>query len=406
MKSIGRMNDAEQKKKIIFYGAYDRYNYGDNLMPIIFQFYIEKYHPLLLNDYKIEYCAIGNSDLSRYTCFKTTKIAHLLDSTPDDSLLIVIGGEVLCATNLTLLTHMQNTRFSHAIVKAGKYLLRRHLNVLTNKIYGTRWEFPYVPPKSAFKNRIKLAFNTVGGGISGLSVKNETDVKNRLKSADYISVRDKRTQQNLKSTINAALYPDSVFLISELVSSDFLNKEIKESIKNVKDKPYLCFQASPHKVGADETEVVEALIQIAKIRKEKVVLLPIGYASGHDDLQYLKKIEKRLDGEGLLLQKLNVWEIMYIIKNAKLFIGTSLHGIITAMAFNVPHFGLNPNIFKVNSFLQDWSIFPFNRSLRLEQIVSASSEDFSFYGQELQANSVKLGELVKENNSNIVKLCQ
>ncbi|WP_158769088.1 polysaccharide pyruvyl transferase family protein [Paraglaciecola sp. L1A13] len=406
MTNIDRVNDGVQKKKIIFYGAYDRYNYGDNLMPIIFQFYIEKYHPLILQEYVIEYCAIGNSDLSQYSCFKTNKIANLLGSTPEDSLLIVIGGEVLCATNLTLLMHMQNTRFSHAVVKAGRYLLRRHLNVFTNKTYGTRWEFPYIPPKSVFKHKIKLAFNTVGGGISGLSVKDQTDVTNRLKSADYISVRDKRTQHNLESKIDAVLYPDSVFLISELISSDFLNKEISPSIKDVKDKPYFCFQASPHKVGSEVGEVVDALIQIAKLRNEKIVLLPIGYASGHDDVYYLRQIQKRLEGEGLLLQDLNVWEIMYTIKNASLFIGTSLHGIITAMAFNVPHFGLNPNISKVNSFLKDWSIFPFNRSMALEQIVSASSEDFSAYTQALENNSFKLGELVKENNSNIVKLCR
>lgn len=394
------------KKDLILYGAYDRYNYGDNLMPIIYQLYIEKYFPNILDDYEVKYCAIGKSDLSRFECYPTSKIHDFLESSPDDSVLVVVGGEVLCATNLTLLLHMQNSRFSHSILKVARNFLRSYLNLVTNKFYGTPWEFPYIPPKTAFKNRVKLAFNTVGGGLSGLSTERSVEVIDRLNSADYISVRDKRTEMQLQGKVPTKLYPDSVFLISELITFEFLDSRVNINLKKITDNSYFCFQASPHKVGEDIDKVVANLTEISKQRKEEIVLLPIGYASGHDDRHYLTRIEEKLPRKTLNLSNLNVWEIMYVIKKANLFIGTSLHGVITAMAFGIPHFGLNPNIDKVDSFLKDWSIFPFNKSLNLGEIVTESTKILSIYEQQLYANSVKLSDMVKENNQNIVKLCQ
>lgn len=396
---------SKLKKQIILYGAYDRYNYGDNLMPIIFRMYIEKYHPNILNNFQLTFCSIGESDLSKYDCYKTSKIKSVLDSAPDGSLLVVIGGEVLCASNLALFLHMQNSDFMHGLVKTAKFFLRRHLTLITKKVYGTDWEFPYIPPKIAFKNDVKIAYNTVGGEISSLPLAAKKDVISRLNSADYISVRDKRTEKNLSNINDINLYPDSVFLISDIISTNFLADKVHHKIKSIINNPYFCFQASPHKVGDNIENVVRSLKKISEKRKEKIVLLPIGYASGHDDTQYLESVAQELHGEAIVLKGLNVWEIMYAIRNSQLFIGTSLHGIITAMAFNIPHFGLNPEISKVNSFLKDWSIAPFNKSLELEKISDVASNDYKGYQQLLTDNSYRIAELVKKNNENILSLC-
>lgn len=367
--------------------------------------YIEKYYPDLLNDYQMTYCSIGESDLSKYDCYKTLKIKNVLDNAPDASLLVIIGGEVLCASNLTLLLHMQNSQFTHKLVKTAKFFLRRYLTVITQKVYGTAWEYPYIPPKNAFKNNIMIAYNTVGGGVSGLSQAAQNDVVARLNSANYVSVRDKRTEKNLKDKVKVELFPDSVFLISDIISSDFLTGKVNNELKSATSSAYFCFQASPHKIGANKESVVNSLRKLAAGRNEKIILLPIGYASGHDDIHYLETIAQEMGGEAIVLKDLSVWEIMYVIKNAKLFIGTSLHGIITAMAFNVAHFGLNPDISKVDSFLKDWSIEPFNKSLELEQISIAAQQDFSYCQYQLQENSYRIAQLVKQNNANILNLC-
>ncbi len=38
-------------KEIILYGAFDRYNYGDNLMPVLMEMYLKRFHADLVKDY-------------------------------------------------------------------------------------------------------------------------------------------------------------------------------------------------------------------------------------------------------------------------------------------------------------------------------------------------------------------
>lgn len=37
-------NINSDKRQVILYGAFDRYNYGDNLMPILLEMYFKKQH--------------------------------------------------------------------------------------------------------------------------------------------------------------------------------------------------------------------------------------------------------------------------------------------------------------------------------------------------------------------------
>ena len=89
---------------------------------------------------------------------------------------------------------------------------------------------------------------------------------------------------------------------------------------------------------------------------------------------------------------------------ANCFIGTSLHGVVTAMAFAVPHFVINPKIDKVSSFVKDWSVDPFNNSYSLDELIEITSSDLSWSKKSMQSNSLFLANLVKENNSNICNL--
>lgn len=104
------------------------------------------------------------------------------------------------------------------------------------------------------------------------------------------------------------------------------------------------FQAAPTKAGHSLEELSNKLKALSKSLECKIVLLPIGYASGHDDYYFLKKINKLIPDCTTLAYNLNVWEILYIIKNSKAYIGTSLHGAIIAMSYSVPHYGLNKKI--------------------------------------------------------------
>ena len=391
------------KKDIVLYGAFDRYNYGDNLMPILFKMFIEKYRPQLLQDYEIRFCSIADSNLSAFHAPKTESIEERLGQTPQGSLVVVVGGEVLGATNFALFFHMQQSELSHRVAKLLRFFLRGLYARMVRKHYGTSWEFPYVIPVSE-ESPYRVAYNTIGGSFSYLPDADVKDLARRVGAASYVSVRDSRSHADVsKSVAPLNTYPDSVMLVSDLVDDEFLGSRVSDEVKGKLSGDYLCFQASPHKVREDLGVVARGLSTIAKGRDYKIVLLPIGYASGHDDLRYLRDLAEEVEG-ATILHPLNLWEIMYVIKQSRCFIGTSLHGVITAMAFAIPHFGLNPSIEKVDCFLRDWSVPPFNRSLKMESIIEVLKED-SFYSEaELENNSRRLASLVKENNSRITDL--
>lgn len=75
-----------------------------------------------------------------------------------------------------------------------------------------------------------------------------------------------------------------------------------------------------------------------------------------------------------IVDDLNVWEIMYLIIKSQAFYGTSLHGVITAMSFGVPHYCINKNISKLTSFLETWSVEPYTQPLQVVDIFNSFNE--------------------------------
>ena len=393
-------------KKLVLYGAFDRYNYGDNLMPILFELFIKKYYSEFLDQYKIEYASISTSNLEHYGCYKSIDIKTTIKSLPEGSAILAIGGEVLCASTSTLFLHMQKNAVEHYIFKRIRRYLSPLFNCYARLVYNAGWEFPYIPDKSKLPANIKVLYNTVGGGVKHLKPNEFKEVKQRLESCDYISVRDERTLielRELKLNDKLALAPDSAYLMSDLIDDDFLLTKISQTLKTELPTEYIVFQAAPNKIGCEFERLCSEIRMMAQEQQRKVVLLPIGYASGHDDYILLAKINKKLPEQTILLNELNIWEIMYVIKNASVFLGTSLHGVITAMTFNVPHFGINKKIAKLDSCLKKWSVFPYNQCYsadEMSQLIKQISEESI---QELTTKTLINKELVIANNTNILK---
>lgn len=114
-----------------------------------------------------------------------------------------------------------------------------------------------------------------------------------------------------------------------------------------------------------------------------VILLPIGYASGHDDVLFLKEVQSFATTNLKVQYELNVWEIMYLLSRSQSFYGTSLHGVITAMSFGIPHFCLNGKIDKITSFVKTWSVAPFIKPITVTDIKSMVIQMEKFDNSEL-----------------------
>jgi polysaccharide pyruvyl transferase WcaK-like protein len=391
------------KRKLVLLGAYDRYNYGDNLMPIVFNDYIKKYQPEILNNFDIVYSSITSSDFIKYKAPKTQALIDIYEKLENGDAIVTVGGEVLCASNATLYLHMPRPYlYNKLLLKLNKVpVFKRFIQMLAMYNNPTPWDYPYIIDGSALNNGVKVIYNTVGGSLKGLNDKQTKRIKNRISSAHYISVRDSRTFSSLIDFSTPNLAPDSVHIISDLYDDELLEKEVSKTILGKKNESYICFQSAPSKLETSIEDLVSALLDICKSNNIKIILLPIGYANGHDDYHLLKTIYDKIPEYCELVYDLNIWEILYIIKNCKCYVGTSLHGAITALSYGVPHFGFGEKIEKLNEFLNDWSCYPYNKTYGISDIVSFCKEVDSLPKDVIDAKSRENNDLIKNNFNKI-----
>ncbi|MBK0714552.1 polysaccharide pyruvyl transferase family protein [Klebsiella aerogenes] len=380
-------------RSVVFYGAFDRYNYGDNLMPLLLAEYLKGCNPTITEDDFI-YSSISDSDLSRYLCKPTVAMKDLL-GVNEGSSIIIVGGEVLGADIGVLYTHVQTSHFKVQCIRFMRRIVPSIINKIARNAYGSVWDFPYIPEKKSFKNKVNIIYNTVGG----IPVKSQ---EINIKNSDYISVRDNRTYESISSFAQAKLVPDSVLMASGVIDLEFIETKVRaELITRYASKKYITIQACPYKVDFTPDELAK---ELSKLDTEyEVVLLPIGYASGHDDVMFLNKVNNTSDSKFFLEDDLNVWEIMYLIVKSQAFYGTSLHGVITAMSFRVPHYCINKNIAKLTSFLETWSVYPYNKPIYISEIPE-TLENSKTSLDELDKAVIKAQSLIFESISDFSKM--
>ncbi|HHT5678567.1 TPA: polysaccharide pyruvyl transferase family protein [Raoultella planticola] len=353
------------KRQVILYGAFDRYNYGDNLMPILLEKYLQKNHSDKISGIEFVFSSIRKSDLSIYKCMPTIPMRDLLNA-PNGSSVIVVGGEVLGANIGVLYTHVQDSLLVTKILRFIKKLSPSFLNKIARRNYDAVWDYPYIPNKRSFKNNVKVIYNTVGGNPP-------VTEKHNIISADYVSVRDDRTLKYLSNFCAPRLVPDSVLMASAVIDDDFFSTVVRKEIRDKIGHDFISVQACPYKVDFTAAQMAKELERAVETHSVNVVLLPIGYASGHDDAIFLEKVNACANNKFILLSDLNVWEIMFVISKSQAYFGTSLHGVITAMSFIVPHFSINEQIEKLTSFLHTWSVYPYNKPISMFDMTEALS---------------------------------
>ena len=129
------------EKKIILYGAFDRYNYGDILIPTILSKYLKE------NGFmNIEYCSIKNVDLTHFGGFKCNVLypQHI----PKNSTLIVSGGEVLNVDWTSITSYFMGWFGNRSIRIARLFFPRMLVNAFCIKIMNGLFKFPFLIEKS------------------------------------------------------------------------------------------------------------------------------------------------------------------------------------------------------------------------------------------------------------------
>ncbi|WP_161568947.1 polysaccharide pyruvyl transferase family protein [Exiguobacterium sp. SH0S2] len=354
-------------------GAFDRNNYGDLLFPIV----LEKHLLKRIDDFKInfKYYGLRESDLTEFGAKITQSIYDL--SHINNEVIILAGGETLGTTwfgmDACFPTDEKFKRIGYRILhnKLGK---SSWVNKKIMSQYSVENIHPWLPQKSKIKSN-NFIVNAVGGSDLSILTSNELDaVRDAIWGSKYFAVRDEQTLNSLKDvfgeeiTKKVKLVPDTVVAMDSVFSKQLLQEQLSEEARfhfsNNNSKEYFVFQISEKVGNAYFEKIYNGLYNYLKKNGDiDIILLPIGRAEGHSDHRVLERIKEKLkreiDSKRVFLPKSNtIFDTAYYIANSNGYTGTSLHGAITAIAYEVPHAAFSEEILKLVSFLKTWQTTP------------------------------------------------
>jgi hypothetical protein len=353
--------ETETMKQVFLFGAIDRFNYGDLLLPVILK---EKLmNSALAENFKIRVFGTIQSDLTRFGALPTESLNEFYTALKTTSaFVLVVGGEVLTSNWSTAYSHLHLPyNFWHANTKK----LRRINNQISKCLLRGCGRRPFILNVNHFPSLKGVLYNGVGGKRRGMYKR--SDYRN-LKDAMYLSCRDASILSVLRKNLPAAeLVPDSAIQMSELYTKEKLNKLVSNELRSLFQEDYVFFQIS-HAVALElgMEPLAAKLRDLSDNYGKKVILCPIGTASGHDDHLALLQLKSLLpDNAFLLIENPTLWEIMGLIANASIYIGGSLHGIITSMSFEVPYLFLRDRP-KLAAYVETWGVDELKGATTLE----------------------------------------
>lgn len=340
-------------KHIALIAACDRYNYGDVLMPILFEKYYNMHGK---QNAEFDYFALSRADL-RDVGGKTTN--PITEVGNEYEIVIIAGGEVLTATYRGMWQNLQTSELAVKIMRQIARLSPQMAENFSRKLLGGKTILPwsYFP-----KSKGQMVFyNSVGGQkIKNLNSDAKNELNELLKYSTTFSVRDAKTLDDigeLPQSSHAHLMPDTAITMSRLYSIQDLTYLSTGIIRKMVEcsAPYFVVQVSKDFGDGVYKDVALAINKIYGLYGIRAVLLPIGRVQGHEDDVPLKKIQSLCDkGACTYIEKDNIYDIMLLISNGIAFIGTSLHGVITAASYFVPHAVVNPKCSKTRNFINTW----------------------------------------------------
>jgi len=348
------------KNHIFLLSASDRFNYGDVLFPIVAKHELEK-----LGDFEFRNIATIASDLAECGALATESYKALLDyqNLPDNSTLIVAGGEVLTANWSRLISF--TSEFYHQMYE--KHSSTRLENIAKHRFGDNQLAYPFVPAAEPLLAKVKLVFHAVGGGPTH-KLPEQEEVKRSVEAARYFSVRERDTRRWIANHYEqqVSLVPDSVMVLSDM--------HPKSSLPSPNESEYACIQFGFLKSQHRLPDVLKELKTIHQQQKLAIGLLSIGNCPGHDDMKSVEWIIQHADFPVFTLPSDSINAITASIAHAKIFIGTSLHGVIVSLSYGNPFVAVNKKIRKIEAYTQAWAPEYLKGSVDFNQIAQTVAE--------------------------------
>jgi hypothetical protein len=377
-----------QGRQIALVGAFDRYNYGDVLMPIVITKWFTSQYPWL----HFDYFGLHSADLSSYDGLKCSSLHDFYRSQSRFDGTVVVGGEVLGAEYRTMLP-MSMTGFPYLVPRVAMVFLSicaKVSNEATNGFCRTMLGLHSRMPWIIENVDNPVVYNTVGGARRlipyAMQRKWFPEIATALRTSRYISVRSSSDRDALvEAGIPCKAAPDSVTTVADCWSPRevvcLAKSATRAQISSLGE--YFVFQINLDEAKRYGTKLIaDALEETCSINKLKCLLVPVGYAPVHDDLIALEKIDDQTSRNVALLGEHGLFDITYAILSSCCFVGTSLHGAVVAGSYSVPHTSIKRSDTKTSGYLEAWQTTPIpaiaisELPTAVRTLCSASSQSF------------------------------
>lgn len=363
-------------------GAFDRFNYGDVLFAHISEHIVRHHNP----DARIVFYGTRASDLRHEGGVQTRAIRSMFRGQMGSGDVVwIAGGEVL-GSRWQL---MQEHNLPQGLARVSRFLRRKfgmeRMDWLSHKISGVPNRLPWLFDGASFglSPQPRVVYNSVGGrSVGSLQGLVGEWQKQSLDRATWLSVRDSKSQISTAAFLGkpVRLSPDSAVLMAELPGAH--NLEAIEALVAARlglkpQEHYICFQCGINYLAGREVEIAAQLKRLHDSHGLPIVVFAIGRASGHEDQTSAHRISSQLQDQNWLHvapNDLTVWEIMGLIAGSSCYIGTSLHGFITAFSFAVPRVGLSLRVGKLIGFRDDWDIASLPTGVDFSAIAEAAGQ--------------------------------
>lgn len=365
-------------EKIALVGAFDRFNYGDLLFPLVATEQIRAHD----RDVAVQTFGAAASDLTRFGALKTGSIRALRQpgTLKNGDVVLFAGGGTLGADWALTIENLMHPVAGPLFYSLNRLLGRPRMVELSRLYGGGSSRFTWIAAPRDFNVPVRVAYNAVGGSqIGKLTEAGRNEIFRTLEKATYLSVRDAETKRLLASvehSVSVGLAPDSATLISDLFPVDRLTAiACPAVVDQCNEEPYICLHANSTFIAKYEEQIVALANEASARTGLRIVLLPIGRYVGLDDRVGLTRLSSRIKASSFLLRdEISIFEIMLLIARASCFLGTSLHGNITAQSFQVPALALSGDTRnKVDHYLETWGLQGESTSLRFGETFDAHS---------------------------------
>jgi polysaccharide pyruvyl transferase WcaK-like protein len=333
------------KGKIVVgeFGAFDMENYGDLVYPVLFARMFEQRNKMAA----IRRFSFLGSESLQDSGYNSEPVQQLFTSRNRPLHTLVVGGGDVLRTDWNLVASHYHSSSLPRKHRTLRIILRqlglKYLNPRLDDAEAFRSLHMNYPAAGPFIIKPGKAAKSVAYCSCGVPFTFDDDVKQQvsdaINKAIFVYVRD---QQSRETLIQAGVIreihvaPDLVMALSDYFDPATERQKGRAILQREGvdvQKQVLCVQSNPQP-QENRAEVCAQLLAYKKRTDCEVVLLPLGKC--HGDIEYLEGLAQISGGEFKCPNLDSIFDLIAVMAACDIFIGTSMHGNITALSFGIP----------------------------------------------------------------------